>query len=166
MYYQSGSSAKTIGLNNVLASGFKLNANWEMKIDLKIEGPDKWANILQVKKIGLSQGQYGYRLPTIYVTPEGRLEVSASFSGTWNWFSKKVRFDGPVVRRNGWFTLNLLHNNGKFQIYIDNVLKDEYVNTIPQDWDNVELIFGFDKDGVPAAVAEFKNFVYRGFGKL
>ena len=32
---------------------------------------------------------------------------------------------------------------------------------MPQDWDHVELALGFGS----AAVAEFKNFVFQGFGK-
>ena len=78
------------------------------------------------------------------------------FSGFWNWY-----WITEIIRGIGWFTLNLRHYNGKFQIYIDNVLKHEYINTMPQDWDNVELALGVGS----AAVAEFKNFVFQGFGK-
>ena len=128
-----------------------------MTIDLKIKGPaNNWANILVVKQIGVPTKHYGFRIPSLNLTPYGRLEVSASFSGKWNWY-----WNTEKVRGIGWFTLNLRHVDGKFQIYIDNVLKHEYDNTMPQDWDNVELIFGFGS----AAVAEFKNFVYQGFGK-
>ena len=127
-----------------------------MTIDLKIDGPDNWANILWSKQIGSVDGQLGNRLPSIILTPDGRLEVSASFSGIWNWY-----WNTEIIRGIGWFTLNLRHYNGKFQIYIDNVLKHEYINTMPQDWDNVELALGFGS----AAVAEFKNFVFQGFGK-
>ena len=53
----------------------------------------------------------------------------------------------------------------QFQIYIDNVLKHEYINTMPQDWDNIELVLGFQSNQDSVAVAEFKNFVFKGSGK-
>ena len=136
-----------------------------MTLDLKLEafGVNRWLNILTVRKKGLQDEEYGSRLPTLKLTPSGKLEVSISLgirnwpSRNWHWYSRKLD--------KNWFNLKLRHSDGKFQIYIDNVLKQKYINTVPQEWDDVELILGYGSrvHGLWFKIAEYKNFLYQGF---
>ena len=154
-YYKSGSTPETITSNKVLASGFKLYANWEITLDLKVQGPaNAWSKILTVRKKGFPKGKYGCRVPSLVIDPHGQLEVSASFSGQWNWAWYSAKLDKM------WFSLKLRHYHGTFLIYIDSILKHQYVNTKPQEWDDMELVLG----SYPTpTIAEYKNFLYQGF---
>ena len=154
-YYKSGSTPETITSNKVLASGFKLHANWEITLDLKVQGPaNAWSKILTVRKKGFPKGKYGCRVPTLVIDPHGQLEVSASFSGKWNWAWYSAKLDKT------WFSLKLRHYEGNFQIYIDNVLKHQYVNTQPQEWDDMELVLG---NHHTVTNGEYRNLLFQGF---
>ena len=160
MYYKSGSTNETIKADMVLVSDFKLFVNWELSIDLKVKGPaNVWSCILAVRKKGVQFGQYGSRVPSLVLTPHGQLEVSASFSGIWNWY-----WNNPRTSFETWFNLKLRHNQeGKFQIYIDHVLNVEYVNGIPQEWENMEVILGDTFSADETTNAEYRNLLYQGF---
>ena len=158
VYYQSGSTPETSNTSSkVLASGFKLYENWEMTLDLKVLGPTNlWSNILIVRKKGLQSGEYGSRIPRLVMSPNRILEISASLSANWNWYWDAP---SPILYKN-WFNLKLRHYDGKLQIFVDNVLNHEYINTYPQEWDDMELVLG----SYPTpTIAEYKNFLYQGF---
>ena len=128
-----------------------------MTLDLKVLGPTNlWSNILIVRKKGLQSGKYGSRIPRLVMSPNRILEISASLSGDWNWY-----WDTPTqILYDNWFNLKLRHYDGKLKIFIDNVLNHEYINTYPQEWDDMELVLG----SYPRPTfAEYKNFLYQGF---
>ena len=130
--------------NDVVFDGVTVNPEYEVSIDLNLQKNtnDWWSNIISFIVEGINPKNFpeGGRIPAVYLYKNSnKMLVCSALNGNGNvcWTSQEMPIDT-------WFNLkikqSLINSEYIYQIFIDDELKREIVNTEPRTFENVQGI--------------------------
>ena len=109
--------------------------------------------------IGTKDGQYGSRIPAVWIGPGGLNHISCALGDNWNYyFTPKTKYN-----TGRWVNLKISQVNGVYEVRIDDNLIHTANNAEAQIWRNVKVVIGntYDNYAFKSSAGEYRKFEIR-----
>ena len=149
--YSSGSSVKSIKTKTI-ARGIRICKDWNISVDLKLPSQliarEKTANIFSLQVNGTIDGEFGSRIPAVWLTNTGLshplwIGICNQIGDYWcSWM------ETPEIKTDQWVNLKIGQRESQatkewiYEVKVDDKIIHSISNWKPQEWSNVNVIMG------------------------
>ena len=109
---------------------------------------------------GTKDGEYGSRMPAIWIGTGGLNHITCALGGNWNYNFNSY---GTKYNTGNWVNLKISQINGLYEVKIDGKLIHTANNAKTQTWQNVKVVIGntYGNHAFQSSAGQYRNFEIR-----